>query len=88
METANFWKKPGSMPLPVAVQVILLTASSIFWPCSSIGSSSSALVIFAVQPAMGSGRAEASGWSAGKLTSSFTVLAVSLSFGTRKSTTA
>lgn len=76
------------MPLPVAVQVILETASEICLPCSSMGLASFDLVTTIFQPLIGSGIAEASGWSVGKETSSLVVEALSRSLGTLKSTTA
>ncbi len=60
-ETGNFWKKPGSMPLPSAVQVTLVTASVIFLPCISSGLSRVSLVTSAFQPGTGCGITEASG---------------------------
>lgn len=76
------------MPLPEAVQVTLETASEICCPCTVSGLASLALVTWAVQPGMGSGITEASGWSVGKATSSLVVEALSRSLGTLKSTVA
>src|SRR5690606_8862872 len=87
-DTGNFWKKPGSMPSPSAVQVTLVTASSIFLPCISRGLSSLDLVTFTSQPATGWGITEASGCSVGKVTSTLVVEALSRSLGTLKLTTA
>jgi hypothetical protein len=87
-ETGNFWKKPGLTPPSFAVHVILETASLIFSPCISIGLASLDLVTLMSQPSIGSGMAEASGWSVGKLTSSLVVEALSRSLGTLKSMTA
>lgn len=65
-----------------------MTASVIVSPCISAGLASFDLVTFTVQPLIGSGITEASGWSVGKFTSSLVVEASSRSFGTLKSTTA
>lgn len=88
-DTGNFWKKPGSMPpSSSAVQVTLVTASSIFLPCISSGLSSLDLVTLMSQPSTGCGITEASGWSVGNVTSSLVVDALSRSLGTLKATTA
>ncbi len=86
-ETRNSWNWPGATFTPAsAVQVILATASLTSLPWTLIGLSSLAFSTVEVQPGSGWVRTEASGWSSGRLTSSFTVPAASFSFGTRKST--
>lgn len=87
-ETGNCWMKPGSMPLSSAVQVTLETASEICRPCTSRGLASLLLVTVIFQPSTFCGITEESGASAGKLTSSWVVEALSRSFGTRKLTRA
>src|SRR4051812_50060270 len=60
------WYSPGSIPAPAsAVQVISVTASLTWLPCTSIGGLIAVFVIVAVQPATGLVRTEASGVSAG-----------------------
>ncbi|CAM5227707.1 hypothetical protein SANTM175S_01130 [Streptomyces antimycoticus] len=61
-----------------------MTASLIFSPCISMGLGSLDLVTLTSQPGTGWGITEASGWSAGRVTSSLTVEASSRSFGTLK----
>ncbi|CAM5644408.1 hypothetical protein SVIOM342S_06927 [Streptomyces violaceorubidus] len=65
-----------------------MTTSVICLPCDSSGLAGLALVTSAFQPGTGCGMTDASGWSAGKLTSSLVVEALSRSLGTLKSTTA
>jgi len=76
------------MPFSVAVQVTFVTASVICLPCMLSGLASLLFVTATAQPSTGCGITDASGWSAGKVTSSLTVEASSRSFGTRKSMTA
>ncbi len=75
------------MPSPVAVQVTRETTVSSCSPNMSIGWSSVRLVVFTDQPAIGVVRTDPSGWSAGRVSRTFIVLASSRSFGTRKATT-
>ena len=70
-----------------AVQVTVRTASLIVRSPTCTGGLSAAFVMVAVQPATGVVRTLLSGWSAGSVTSSFTVPAVSDSLGTRSETT-
>jgi hypothetical protein len=63
----------------------MVCTASVTLPSSvSTGGFSGALVTTAVQPGIGVVRTEGIGWSEGRVTSSFTVLAVSDSDGTRK----
>src|ERR1700754_1603006 len=79
---------PGAIRTPgSAVHVTVRTASVIDRPWLSTGGFTGALVIVAVQPGRGVVRTEVIGWSAGRVTSSFTVPAVSDSLGTRREMT-
>ena len=70
-----------------AVQVTVRTASLTVRSPTWTGGVSAAFVMVAVQPGTGVVRTLLSGWSAGSVTSSFTVPAVSDSLGTRSETT-
>jgi hypothetical protein len=88
-DTSNSWNWPGLMVASaLAVQVIFVTASVIGVPCASIGWASFDLTAAMVQPATGLSDTEANGVSAGRLTSTLVVPAVSDSFGTRNVTLA
>src|SRR4051794_38951629 len=82
------WYSPGLMPARgSAVQVILLTASVILLPSSSVtGGVSGAFSVVSVHPGTGLTLRVAIGVAVGSWTLSDTVEAVSLSVGTRKVT--
>ncbi len=73
---------------PVAVHVTVSTTSVIELPSPSSGSSSVRVVVSISQPATGCTDTNASGWSWGSCTLSFTVPASSRSLGTLKPTLA
>src|SRR5690606_25562835 len=87
-DTGNFWKKPGSMPSPSAVQVSLVTASSIFLPCISRVSPSWYFASLTSQPAAGWGFSDASGCSVSEVSSTLVLEALSHALGTLKLTAA
>src|SRR3712207_1396321 len=83
-ESGNSRNSPGRMRTPgSAVQVTVLTASVMVRSPTATGAARAASVIDAVQPGTGEVRTLEIGWSAGSLTSSLTVPAVSDSLGTR-----
>src|ERR687889_1893953 len=87
-DSGNSRNSPGPMRVPgFAVQVTVRTASVIVPSSVVTGGLSGALATFAVQPATGVMRTPVIGWSAGRVTSSLTVPAVSDSLGTRSDTT-
>ena len=87
-DSANSWNSPGPIPAPAAaVNSTTEIASVISFPSSSVtGGSSRSFVVVAVQPGIGCVRSDASGVSVGIWMRTFTVLAASLSLGTRKVT--
>jgi len=79
------WYSPCRILPPV--QVISETASVIVPSSVLMGVLSLVVVTFAVQPACGVTRTPRTGWSVGRKTCTFVVLAVSSSLGTRKVST-
>ena len=82
-----YW--PGPIRVPgLALNVTEPTVFVIALPSSSLSGGLSVTSLgVAVQPAIGVVRTELNGWSAGRLTVTATVPAVSSSLGTRKVTT-
>ena len=86
-ETSNSWNWPGLITEPAsAVQVIFVTASVMSPSSDLIGVASLVFSVTAVQPGSGLVETDAIGWSAGRVTSSLVVFALSFSLGTRKVT--
>ncbi len=84
----NSWNRPGAIPTPsAAVNSTTPTASVIVSPSASTGESSSVVVAVIDQPATGSACTKVSGVSVGSWMRTDTVLAVSLSLGTRNAIT-
>ncbi len=84
IDTGNSWNSPGlTPPLGAAVKVSFDTASVSWLPCTSIGGSTLRFSTATVQPGTGMVETEPTGALSGRFTSTLTVDAVSLSFGTR-----
>ncbi len=87
IETGNSWNSPGLIPAPAAAVKVSLPTTSVTWlPCTFSGVASLRFSTATVQPGTGMVDTDATGASSGRFTSSLTVDAVSLSFGTRNAT--